>query len=168
MGINGSQDAKMDIGVTPFAQTLVPAEVIDHVLGFVEARHVLCATLTCKQVYSRALVVHSDGSSKCSNNDDAAHMCLPDQSVLGFMVSEAMREYARDKLGLMARSEEEQRSMLWYLSKRGRLESVTWLRAQDPPYEWDSRVCFWAAENGHLEVLQWARAQDPPCPLYDD
>mmetsp|Transcript_14380 Transcript_14380/g.32256 ORF Transcript_14380/g.32256 Transcript_14380/m.32256 type:complete len:141 (-) Transcript_14380:441-863(-) len=44
---------------------------------------------------------------------------------------------------------------------------VQWLRAQDPPCEWDFFSCSYAAEKGHLEVLQWMRAQDPPCPWLD-
>ena len=37
----------------------------------------------------------------------------------------------------------------------GHLAVLTWLRANDCP--WDEDVCAFAASNGHLEVLQWAR-----------
>jgi len=33
-----------------------------------------------------------------------------------------------------------------------------WLRAQNPPCDWDSFVCSNAAEKGHLDILKWARA----------
>ena len=49
-------------------------------------------------------------------------------------------------------------------AQNGHLAVLQWVRAQDPPYPWTSRVCTEAAKGGHLEVLQWARAQDPPCP----
>ena len=43
---------------------------------------------------------------------------------------------------------------------RGRLESLTCLRANGCP--WDVRTCMYAARGGHLEVLQWARQNRCP------
>ena len=50
----------------------------------------------------------------------------------------------------------------------GHLNVLKWARAQNPPCDWDARVCRNAAKYGHLDVLKWARAQNPPCPEYDD
>jgi hypothetical protein len=47
-------------------------------------------------------------------------------------------------------------------AKHGCVETLQWLRQQDPPCPWD--VQTESAEGGHLEVLQWARQQDPTCP----
>ena len=50
---------------------------------------------------------------------------------------------------------------LTYLAaKRGKLESLTCLRANECP--WDEETCMWAAEGGHLEVLQWAHENGCP------
>ena len=49
-------------------------------------------------------------------------------------------------------------------ARNGRLASLQWLRAQEPPCPWDEGVCEAAAGAGHLAVLQWLRAQEPPCP----
>ena len=43
---------------------------------------------------------------------------------------------------------------------RGRLESLTCLRANGCP--WDEETCSFAARGGHLEVLQWARQKGCP------
>ena len=51
-----------------------------------------------------------------------------------------------------------------YAAEGGQLETLKWLRAQDPPCPWDERVCIHAARRGHLELLKWARTQEPPCP----
>jgi hypothetical protein len=55
-------------------------------------------------------------------------------------------------------------SCIGHLSGSGKIESLQWLRAQDPPCPWDAAACRAAVESGHLEALQWLRAQDPPCP----
>ena len=39
---------------------------------------------------------------------------------------------------------------------------LQWMRAQEPPCPWNSRVCSDAASEGHLEVLRWARSQGCP------
>lgn len=52
----------------------------------------------------------------------------------------------------------------------GQLGVLRWLRAMDPQYPWNERVCAAAARNGHLRVLQWLRAKDHvggPCPWND-
>ena len=43
---------------------------------------------------------------------------------------------------------------------RGKLESLTCLRANECP--WGESTCMWAAEGGHLEVLQWAHENGCP------
>jgi hypothetical protein len=45
-------------------------------------------------------------------------------------------------------------------AERGKLESLTCLRANGCP--WDERTCHCAAHGGHLEVLQWARENGCP------
>ena len=50
------------------------------------------------------------------------------------------------------------------LIKNGQIETLKWLRSQDPPCPWDENICTIAAENGHIETLKWLRSQDPPCP----
>ena len=47
---------------------------------------------------------------------------------------------------------------------RGKLESLTCLRANECP--WGESTCMWAAEGGHLEVLQWARRNGCPWDAY--
>ena len=49
-------------------------------------------------------------------------------------------------------------------ARRGFLNVLQWLRAQDPPCPWDEKICKVAAGKGNINVLQWLRAQDPPCP----
>ncbi len=44
------------------------------------------------------------------------------------------------------------------------LPVLAWLRAQTPPYPWDSSTCSAAAEAGSINTLWWLRSQDPPCP----
>lgn len=57
------------------------------------------------------------------------------------------------------------RPWVFYGAVRGeRFEVLRWLRALDPPCQWDSRACAAAAEKGNLEILRWLRASDPPCP----
>ena len=48
-------------------------------------------------------------------------------------------------------------------AKGGHLETLKWLRAQDPPFGWSEYTCSSAAKGGHLETLKWLRAEDPPC-----
>ena len=81
------------------------------------------------------------------------------------------------------------RKLCFYAARIGSLDSLQWLRNQDPPFPWcypsvyaaeggnlhvlqwlraqehpmDQCVCNAAAANGRLHVLQWLRAQDPPC-----
>ena len=55
-----------------------------------------------------------------------------------------------------------------YAAECGQLETLKWLRAQDPPCPWNERVCSQAAFEGHLKTLKWLRAQDPPCPWNED
>jgi hypothetical protein len=45
----------------------------------------------------------------------------------------------------------------------GRLETLRWARAQEPPCAWGRATCFGAARGGHLAILQWARTRSPPC-----
>jgi len=47
-----------------------------------------------------------------------------------------------------------------HAAQTGDLGKLKWARAQDPPYDWDARICSIAAEKGNLEVLQWLIAQD--------
>jgi len=42
------------------------------------------------------------------------------------------------------------------------LETLKWLRSQDPPCPWDERTCAYAAGNGNLEVLRYARGNGCP------
>jgi len=49
-------------------------------------------------------------------------------------------------------------------AREGHLETLQWMRAQDPPFPWTSRTFENAIEGGHLHVLKWAHAQDRPCP----
>lgn len=46
----------------------------------------------------------------------------------------------------------------------GHLETLKWVRAQDPPCPWGSLTCSYAVMGGHLETLKWLRKEDPPCP----
>ena len=46
----------------------------------------------------------------------------------------------------------------------GHLNTLQWLRRQQPPAPWGEGTCAAAAAGGHLDVLQWARDQWPPCP----
>ncbi|KAJ1443967.1 hypothetical protein B484DRAFT_389169 [Ochromonadaceae sp. CCMP2298] len=56
----------------------------------------------------------------------------------------------------------------------GQLETVQWLRAQQPPCEWDVSVCRGAAQFGQIvlkravlnrqvEVVRWLMSHEPPC-----
>ena len=49
-------------------------------------------------------------------------------------------------------------------ARGGQLETLQWLRAQDPPFPWTNRTFENAIESGHLHVLKWAQAQERPCP----
>ncbi len=49
-------------------------------------------------------------------------------------------------------------------AKGGKIETLQWLLARDPPCPWSEETCTGAAKGGHLQILQWLRAQDPPCP----
>jgi hypothetical protein len=44
---------------------------------------------------------------------------------------------------------------------QGHVHVLQWLRAQDPPFPWDTDAVEEAAEGGHLSLLQWMYAQDP-------
>lgn len=57
------------------------------------------------------------------------------------------------------------RHTLNWAARFGRLETVRWLCAQGGSV--GSHTCHWAAMGGHLSVLQWLRARDPPC-SWDD
>jgi hypothetical protein len=46
----------------------------------------------------------------------------------------------------------------------GQFETLRYLRAQNPPFEWDAETCARAVRNNQVEILQWLRAQEPPCP----
>ena len=60
-----------------------------------------------------------------------------------------------DAKGLEWRSTYDGTELSGLAAKRGKLESLTCLRANGWP--WDGMTCMRAAEGGHLEVLQWAR-----------
>ncbi len=49
------------------------------------------------------------------------------------------------------------------LAREGQLETLKWLRAQDPPCPWNEHTCLYAAQGGQLETLRWRRCQVPPC-----
>ena len=53
-------------------------------------------------------------------------------------------------------------------ASNGQLETLQWMRSQDPPCPWDERTCSEAARYGRLSTLQWLRSQDPPCPWDPD
>ncbi len=44
----------------------------------------------------------------------------------------------------------------------GHVHVLTWLRTQQPPFEWGDTTCRAAARGGHLETLQWLRARGCP------
>jgi len=48
----------------------------------------------------------------------------------------------------------------WLAAGRGKIESLTSLRANGCP--WDEDTCYSAAHAGHLEVLQWAHRNGCP------
>lgn len=49
-------------------------------------------------------------------------------------------------------------------AKGGQLETLKWLRAQEPPFEWTGLTFENAVMEGHLDVCKWINAQDPKCP----
>jgi hypothetical protein len=44
-------------------------------------------------------------------------------------------------------------------AKYGKIETLEWLRSQDPPCPWDENTCVAAAKYGHLETLKWLISQ---------
>jgi len=48
----------------------------------------------------------------------------------------------------------------------GQLETLKWLRAQEPPLPWTKRIFDYALNKGHVHVLEWAL--DNGCPRPDD
>ena len=50
-------------------------------------------------------------------------------------------------------------------ARAGHLETLKWMRKQQPSFKWDGRLYSEASRCGQLHVLEWAYAQTPRCPI---
>lgn len=50
-------------------------------------------------------------------------------------------------------------------ARAGHLETLKWMRKQQPPFAWNGTLYSEASRCGHLHVLEWAYAQTPRCPI---
>lgn len=50
-------------------------------------------------------------------------------------------------------------------ARAGHLETLKWMRKQQPPFTWNGCLYSEASRHGQLHVLEWAYAQTPRCPI---
>jgi len=50
-------------------------------------------------------------------------------------------------------------------ARAGHLETLKWMRQQQPPFKWKGYLYNEASRCGQLHVLEWAYAQTPRCPV---
>jgi hypothetical protein len=84
----------------------------------------------------------------------------PSQIAVHGPLMEAVRNGDLEMVGWLAPRTVLKSTYCLTAAQTGQLETLKWLRAQDPPCPWDHG----SMKNGHVETLRWLRDQDPPCP----
>ena len=151
-----------DHALGPFLGNL-PPEILDVVvrkLGWFETTFAM-AGRTCREAVERVASTRAMLTEKERTQFRSRQMTpLADAVVEGDVEALQWLIQLFDGKGLEWRSTYDGTELSGLAAKRGKLESLTYLRANGCP--WDGKTCVRAAAGGHLGVLQWARQNGCP------